>query len=46
MLYTHTYTNTTVRGGPVFSVMAAGWICEKSGGIGKVDCEIGGFHPL
>jgi hypothetical protein len=26
-----------VRGDPVFSVMAAGWFCEKSGGIGKVE---------
>jgi hypothetical protein len=35
---THTQTNsdstfigTNVRGEPVFSVMAAGWFCEKSG---------------
>ena len=26
-----------VRGEPGFSVMAAGWFCEKSGGIGKVE---------
>jgi hypothetical protein len=26
-----------VRGEPVFSVMAAGWFCEKSGPIGKVE---------
>jgi hypothetical protein len=26
-----------VRGEPVFSVMAAGWFCEKSGWIGKVE---------
>jgi hypothetical protein len=26
-----------VRGEPVFSVMAAGWFCEKSGCIGKVE---------
>jgi hypothetical protein len=26
-----------VRGEPVFSVMAAGWFCEKSGGIGEVE---------
>jgi hypothetical protein len=25
------------RGEPVFSVMAAGWFCEKSGWIGKVE---------
>ena len=26
-----------VRGEPVFSVMATGWFCEKSGWIGKVE---------
>jgi hypothetical protein len=26
-----------VRGEPVFSVMAAGWFCEKSGWIAKVE---------
>ena len=26
-----------VRGEPVFSVMVAGWICEKSGWIGEVE---------
>ena len=26
-----------VRGEPIFSVMAAGWFCEKSGCIGKVE---------
>ena len=26
-----------VRGEPVFSVIAAGWFCEKSGWIGKVE---------
>jgi hypothetical protein len=26
-----------VRGEPVFSVLAAGWFCEKSGWIGKVE---------
>jgi hypothetical protein len=26
-----------VQGEPVFSVMAAGWFCEKSGWIGKVE---------
>jgi hypothetical protein len=26
-----------VRGEPVFSVVAAGWFCEKSGWIGKVE---------
>ena len=26
-----------VRGEPVFSVMVAGWFCEKSGLIGKVE---------
>jgi hypothetical protein len=26
-----------VRGEPGFSVMVAGWFCEKSGGIGKVE---------
>jgi hypothetical protein len=28
---------SNVRGEPVFSVMVAGWFCEKSGGIGKVE---------
>jgi hypothetical protein len=28
---------SNVRGEPVFSVMAAGWFCEKSGQIGKVE---------
>ena len=28
---------TNVRGEPVYSVMAAGWFCEKSGWIGKVE---------
>jgi hypothetical protein len=28
---------TNFRGEPVFSVMAAGWFCEKSGSIGKVE---------
>ena len=28
---------TNVRGEPVFSVMAAGWFCEESGLIGKVE---------
>jgi hypothetical protein len=28
--------SSNVRGEPVFSVTAAGWFCEKSGGIGKV----------
>ena len=28
---------TNVRGEPVISVMAAGWFCEKSGCIGKVE---------
>jgi hypothetical protein len=26
-----------VPGEPIFSVMAAGWFCEKSGGIGEVE---------
>ena len=26
-----------VRGEPVFGVMVAGWFCEKSGWIGKVE---------
>jgi len=26
-----------VRGEPVFSVMMAGWFCERSGWIGKVE---------
>jgi hypothetical protein len=46
---------TNVWGEPVFSVMAAGWFCEKSGWMGKVEdvkpmlhmnCEIGGFHSV
>jgi hypothetical protein len=28
---------SNVRGEPVFSVMVAGWFCEKSGWIGKVE---------
>jgi hypothetical protein len=28
---------SNVRGEPVFTVMAAGWICENSGWIGKVE---------
>ena len=28
---------SNVRGEPVFSVMTAGWFCEKSGWIGKVE---------
>jgi hypothetical protein len=28
---------TNVREEPVFSVMAAGWYCEKSGSTGKVE---------
>ena len=28
---------SSVQGEPVFSVMAAGWFCEKSGRIGKVE---------
>ena len=28
---------TNVRGEPVFSVMAAGWLCERSGWIEKVE---------
>jgi hypothetical protein len=40
-LYTHlasTYSvGPNVQGELVFSVMAAGWFCEKSGGIGKVE---------
>ena len=28
---------TNLRGEPVFSVMAAGWFCEKFGWIGKVE---------
>jgi hypothetical protein len=34
-----------VWGEPVFSVMAGGWFCEKSGCIGKVeDGETGAFE--
>jgi hypothetical protein len=29
--------STNVRGEPVFSVIAAGWFCEKSGWIGKLE---------
>jgi hypothetical protein len=29
--------SSNVRGEPVFSVVVAGWFCEKSGGIGKVE---------
>jgi len=28
---------SNVRGEPIFSVMVAGWFCEKSGSIGKVE---------
>ena len=28
---------TNIRGEPVFNVMVAGWFCEKSGWIGKVE---------
>ena len=31
------FTPANVRGEPVFSVMAAGWFCGKSGWIGKVE---------
>jgi hypothetical protein len=30
-------TGCSVQGEPVFSVMAASWSCEKSGGIEKVE---------
>ena len=30
-------SNTNVWGEPVFSAMVAGWFCEKSGWIGKVE---------
>jgi hypothetical protein len=29
--------SVNVRGEPVFSVMVAGWFCEKYGWIGKVE---------
>jgi hypothetical protein len=43
------YSN--VRGRPAFSVMTAGWFCEKSGLIGKVEdvkpvlLKTNGFQP-
>jgi hypothetical protein len=29
--------SSNVRGEPVFSVMAAGWFCDKSGWIGNLE---------